>query len=125
MGETRPGDHLPRWQLFEGGVAWWSVAPGADVEQKLHFRWAFAYFRHHLLVVLVDRKLRSRKCSTRLLGIIDLLDIDEDGAARSLEEIGTLVLGAFGAERLNDLVAALRQPRASSHGGVPLCQGGR
>jgi hypothetical protein len=85
---------MPRWQHFEGGVAWWSVAPGNDVEQDLHFGWVFAHFCHHLLVFKVDRKLRSRESSARPLGIIDLLDIDEDRATRSLEEIGGLMPGA-------------------------------
>jgi hypothetical protein len=59
--------------------------PGADVEQQLHFGRAFVHFRHHLLVLKIDRKLRSRECFARPLGISDLLDIDEDGTTRSVE----------------------------------------
>jgi hypothetical protein len=58
-------------------------APGADVEQKLHFGWAFADSRHHLLVLQVDWKLRSRECSARPLGIIDFAG-HKRGRGRSL-----------------------------------------
>jgi hypothetical protein len=71
--------------------------------------WALADLRHHLLVLKVDRELGGGECLAGLLGIIDLLGIDEDGTAFALEEVGALVPGTFGAERFKDLVAALRQ----------------
>jgi len=60
-------------------VAWWLFTLGANVKQQLDLRWAFVDLRHHPLVLKVDRELGGCECLARLLGIIDLLGIDEDG----------------------------------------------